>query len=373
MINGTESTSTSIGADAVVAVRTGGQWSLSDIDLTSVVGAIDDDDVAAGWNGTLLSAVGESSINSSSYRPGGTDTLHALRSLRYVVLVLYLLTFVFGLVGNSLTIFVILRNKRMKTVATCFILNLAVADDLFMLSLPFMAHNTFAHRWLFGSVMCKLMSALYGINLFASIFTMVLMSVDRYLAIVYPLRSIRYRTCKNAVLVCVTIWLICFVLMMPYWMYARTDTSASGHQTCKLYWPQQSQLEHMWFWTNFQGVIGFVLPTLVMTVCYLQLLRHLVSESSSSPVNEQAKRPIRKVTAMVFVVSIVFIVCWTPYHIVRYTNAVKMKNYMMYRRLPTQAQVVNFAIFNTVAQGLVFMSSCCNPFIYAISSHNFSE
>jgi magnesium-transporting ATPase (P-type) len=76
---------------------------------------------------------------------------------------------------------------------------------------------------------------------------------------------------------------------------------------------------------------------------------------------------------MVFIVTLVFIVCWTPYHIVRYTNAIKMKGYMLYREMPTPTEVINFAIFNTVAQALVFLSSCCNPFIYAISSHNFSK
>ncbi len=97
----------------------------------------------------------------------------ALLILRYVTLVIYLLTFLFGCVGNSLTILVIITNKKMKTVATCFILNLAVADDLFMLTLPFFAYSTFAKDWIFGSWLCTVMSALYGINLYASIFTMV--------------------------------------------------------------------------------------------------------------------------------------------------------------------------------------------------------
>ena len=52
---------------------------------------------------------------------------------RYVMLALFLLTFIFGLLGNTLTIVVILRNSRMKTVASCFILNLAIADCLFIL------------------------------------------------------------------------------------------------------------------------------------------------------------------------------------------------------------------------------------------------
>jgi len=61
---------------------------------------------------------------------------------KYVVVVLYLVTSVFGVTGNSLTIFVLLRHGgRARSVATCFILNLAIADDLFIVSLPFIAYR----------------------------------------------------------------------------------------------------------------------------------------------------------------------------------------------------------------------------------------
>ena len=301
---------------------------------------------------------------------------HTWISLRYAVLVLYLLTFFFGLIGNSLTIFVILRNKRMKTVATCFILNLAVADDLFMFSLPFMAYSTFTRNWIFGSFLCKVMSALYGVNLYASIFTMVLMSFDRYLAIVHPLRSIRYRTVKNAVIVCVLVWLACFIVMMPYWLYARTEVvrERPEYSTCQIFWPRESLLEHMWFWINFELLIGFVLPIIIMVICYLQLLRNLVI--NAVPVHQDpTRRPIRKVTIMVFVVTLVFVLCWTPYHIVRYTNAqTKLANSRGGPRAEfTPQSMLRSAIFNVVAQALVFLASSCNPFIYGISSRNFRK
>ena len=108
--------------------------------------------------------------NPWSHGNGQRQHTKAILTLRYITVVFYLLTFTFGVLGNTLTIMVIVKNKKMKTVATCFILNLAVADDLFMLSLPFFAYSTYAKNWVFGSGLCKIMSALYGINLYASIF-----------------------------------------------------------------------------------------------------------------------------------------------------------------------------------------------------------
>ena len=304
----------------------------------------------------------------NSTRVGNDPTIMVLRCL---VLVLYLLTFVFGVVGNSLTILVILRNKRMKTVATCFILNLAVADDLFMLSLPFMAYSTYAQNWIFGSLLCTLMSSVHKINFYASIFTMVLMSIDRYLAIVHPLSSIRYRTVRNAVWVCVGIWAACCVIIMPFWLYARTGSPRPNYTICTVYWPRNSILEHKWFWANFELLVGFVVPIIIMVLCYLKLLKHLITENV--PCHDQTRRPIRKVTVMVFIVTIVFVICWTPYHIVEYTNVQKVHAFVGRQMRPSRDEIVTHAIFNTVAQALVFLSSCCNPFIYSISSRNFSE
>lgn len=301
---------------------------------------------------------------------------NALLTLRHITVVFYLITFIFGVVGNTLTVMVILKNKKMKTVATCFILNLAVADDLFMLSLPFFAYSTYAENWVFGSGLCKVMSALYGINLYASIFTMVLMSIDRYLAVVHPLSSIRYRTTKNAWCVCIALWVICVTIMMPYWIYAKTMTQTryNGtelHASCRVFWPAKNHLTYEWFWTNFQLLIGFILPICIMVFCYLLLLRHLLIESV--PLQDQAKRPIRKVTVMLFIVTMVFVVCWIPLHIARYTSVHKMWIYRGHAVAPSPDEVLRYAIFNSVAQALVFLSSCCNPFIYGISSKNFRE
>ena len=191
------------------------------------------------------------------------------------------------------------------------------------------------------------------------------MSIDRYLAVGHPLSSIRYRTIKC--LVCLRSSLvICITIMMPYWIYAKTMPQSRYNGTerlysCSVFWPSEDTLTYKWFWTNFQLIMGFVLPICIMLFCYLLLLRHLVVESV--PLQDQTKRPIRKVTVMVLMVTVVFILCWTPYHIVRYTSAHKM---WVYRGrtaslVPSADEMLHYAIFNATAQALVFLSSCCNP------------
>jgi len=168
------------------------------------------------WSANNSCDVGNMSTNQSAMMSSGSQQ----PTTKYVVVVLYLVTSVFGMCGNSLTIFVLVRHQRVRSVATCFILNLAIADDLFLVSLPFTAYSTYAGRWVFGDVACRLMNAFWGVNLYASIFTMALMSVDRYLAVVQPLKSIRYRTCRKAFIICAVIWILAFLFVLPLPLYS---------------------------------------------------------------------------------------------------------------------------------------------------------
>ena len=310
----------------------------------------------------------------------GRKSLAYLSYLKYIVLVSFLTTFVFGIIGNTLTIFVILKNNKMKTVATCFILNLAIADDLFILSLPFFVYTTFSHDWVFGEAMCKILSALYSINMYCSIYTMVVMALDRYLAIVKSSTSLKYRTISNATILCLVIWGVSFLVMLPYWLFAKTKLimdTPNGRSSCSLQWPDDSAT-YIILWTNVELVVGFLIPLIVIFVCYVLLLRNLRQSVGGDPGQEQTKKPIKKVTFIMMVVTIVFFVCWTPYHIIEYIRLDKKMEIMRMRTLqqkfsPSVDEVARFAIFNTVARVLVFLSSCSNPIIYAISSRNFSK
>ena len=71
----------------------------------------------------------------------------------------YLVVCVVGLLGNSLVIYVVLRQTATPSVTNVYILNLALADELFMLGLPFLAAQNALSYWPFGSLMCRLVMA----------------------------------------------------------------------------------------------------------------------------------------------------------------------------------------------------------------------
>ena len=181
----------------------------------------------------------------------------------------------------------------------------------------------------------------------------------------------RYRTVNKAFYVCIALWLCCSVIMMPHWLYETARTKGDGTHSCKLRWPTQSFMTHRWFWTYFELTVGFIVPIMVMALCYISLLRNLFTMRQD--IQEQNRRSIRRVTLMVFIVTVVFVVCWTPHHIVQFMNVSIASRFMRTHNRPSPKEQMNTIIMTSVSQALIFISSCVNPFIYAISSRNFRE
>ncbi|KAF5899804.1 C-C chemokine receptor type 4-like, partial [Clarias magur] len=104
--------------------------------------------------------------------------------------VLYSLFFVVGFLGNMLVLWVMLKDAQLKTMTDVSLLNLAIADLLLIFTLPFLAHYA-RDTWVFGNTMCTLVLGVYYIGFYAGIFFIVLMSINRYLAIAHAVFVLR--------------------------------------------------------------------------------------------------------------------------------------------------------------------------------------
>ena len=129
--------------------------------------------------------------------------------------VIHLAVFLLGLTGNTLAIYVVLRYAKMKTVTNIYILNLAVADELYIIGLPFLTTQNVLSYWPFGSFLCRAVMTADSMNQFTSIFCLTVMSIDRYLAVVQPIRSTRWRHPRVAKAVSAAVWAVSFVVVLP--------------------------------------------------------------------------------------------------------------------------------------------------------------
>lgn len=119
----------------------------------------------------------------------------------------------------------------MKTATNIYILNLAVADALVTTTIPFQSTDFLLSSWPFGEVACKVFISIDYYNMFTSIFTLTMMSVDRYVAVCHPVKALDLRTPVKAKVINVCIWILSSAAGIPAFVLGDTQTNLGelGH------------------------------------------------------------------------------------------------------------------------------------------------
>ncbi|XP_038219388.1 tachykinin-like peptides receptor 86C [Zerene cesonia] len=235
----------------------------------------------------------------------------------FIVFAVMLLLAVFG---NTLVIWIVLAHRRMRTVTNCFLVNLAVAD-LLMAALNGAPNFVFlvTANWPFGSVTCTASNFTANLTVSAGVFTLVAITVDRYVAIVKPLQHRLSRRMARAVLL--TVWFASALLALPSLLYSDTYKKKyinGEREICFMKWPDGSyptSKTDYCYNLVFLGVT-YVLPMSVMVWAYARMSEALRGRTIGECTYHQMQvvRAKRKVVRMFVLVVMVFALCWLPYH-----------------------------------------------------------
>ncbi|CAG5896184.1 unnamed protein product [Menidia menidia] len=276
-----------------------------------------------------------------------------------IITAVYSVVFVVGLLGNCLVMYVIIRYTKMKTATNIYIFNLALADALVTTTMPFQSTDYLLNTWPFGEVVCKVFISIDYYNMFTSIFTLTMMSVDRYVAVCHPVKALDFRTPIKAKMINVCIWILSSAAGIPAFVLGGTQTN-SDITECALQFPEPYA-----YWDTMMKicvfVFAFVVPVLIITVCYSLMVLRLKSVRMLSGSREK-DRNLRRITRLVVVVVAVFVVCWTPIHIFILVKALVS--------VP-ETTAIMAAYFFCVALG--YTNSSLNPVLYAFLDENFKR
>lgn len=280
---------------------------------------------------------------------------------------LYAFIFVVGLAANALVVWVNLRSERHYHETHLYILNLAVADLCVVATLPvWVSSLAQGGHWPFGQAACKLTHLLFSVNLFASIFFLACMSVDRYLLVVRSEEISPRRGRQIRRLVCAVTWLLALFASVPDTYFLQSVKSLHSHVTlCHPVYPEDNPLQWMVGIQLSFVVLGFVIPFPVIAVSYALLAKALGSSSSHSPLNGDQDRSVSRKVILTYIV--VFIACWAPYHAVLLTDALAMLGV-----LPLGCGSENglFVVLH-LTQCLSLLHCCVNPVVYSFAHRHY--
>lgn len=291
---------------------------------------------------------------------GDSETDRTLVVKNALVCTVLGLASVLGIPGNGMVIWIILFHmRRQRSPTVVLLLNLAIADVLVLATLPLWIYS-FVHGWPFGQTFCKLLTFVVHCNMYVSIFLITVMSAERFMAVLYPFSSQRWRTVAVVRAMVLLAWLLASLFAIPVLVYQVLDADEHGQDQC-MYGTFSSDEQEI-LCTMIQFLVAFAIPFSMMSVFYFCIGRKLRGMTF--------KRQSR--TGMVIgTVVIVFFVCWMPYHVVNLISLAAMMLKTNETVSDTLTDIYNYGVL--FAGALVFFNSCANPIIYAFAARSIRD
>uniref|UniRef100_A0A8D2ANF0 Probable G-protein coupled receptor 33 n=1 Tax=Sciurus vulgaris TaxID=55149 RepID=A0A8D2ANF0_SCIVU len=245
------------------------------------------------------------------------NSTHFSASASDMIIALFLfMSFIIGTITNGLYLWV-LKFKMKKTVNTLLFFHLILSYFISILIIPFLAISYLQdHYWIFGTALCKVFNSTLSLGMFASVFFLSAISLDRYLLTLHPVWSQQHRTPRWASNIVLGIWISATALSSPYLVFRETHHDSKGKVTCRNNYAVSTNWENEKMKTLRQWIhatcfisrllLGFLLPFFIILFCYQRV---------ASKMKERSLFKSRKPFKVMMTAIISFFVCWMPYHV----------------------------------------------------------
>ena len=280
---------------------------------------------------------------------------------------LYWIVFVLSLFSNILVLVILAKYENLRSLTNTLIMNLALSDLIFTVGLPFWGEY---HKggWIWGEPTCKAVSFMFSVGFYSSGFFLIVMTVQRYLAVIFPLSDILWTRSCFSLLVSMGIWAVSVLAATPAVIFSEVQTEEIEEKTHCGY------MDPVWrSWGFYQENALFVVSFLVFCFCYGQILLRLLKPSPT-----RSKRRYRTVK-LIFCLFVAFFVVWAPYNVVTFmrtlfiyqsqenasVNSVKLRDANNYRaKLDCLFYVFRF---------ISCLHCCLNPVFYVFLGVKFKN
>ncbi|KAM5197037.1 LOW QUALITY PROTEIN: type-2 angiotensin II receptor [Hipposideros larvatus] len=272
--------------------------------------------------------------------------------------ILYYIIFVIGFHVNTIVVTLFCCQKGPEKVSSIYIFNLAVADLLLLAALPL--YYSYRHDWLFRPVMHKVFGSFLTLNMFASIFFITCMSVDRYQSVIYPILSQRRNPCQAFYIVPLVWGMACLSSLPTFYFDVRT-IEYLGVNTCIMAFPPEKYAQ----WCNgialMKNILGFIIPLIFIATCYFKIRKHLLKANSGYKITCDQ---VLKMAAAI----LAFIIYWLPFYVLTFLDVLRWMGVINSCEV---IAVIDLPLPSAILLG--FTNSCVNAFLYCFVGNWFQQ
>ncbi|XP_060066614.1 RYamide receptor-like [Ylistrum balloti] len=301
-------------------------------------------------------------LNASDSTDGGSTIGHTPLKvpiyLQAILITMYSAIIILSVGGNLTVCFIVFRARRMRTVMNFFIVSLAMSDLLMaILCIPFtFVANLVLNYWPFGDLLCPIVTFLQSVTVFLSSFTLVAISMDRYIAIIYPLRQKMSK--KQAFIVIALIWCVAFLIPIPTALFSWTHKYVNVSTAPKFCQEMFANPEDKRLYGTMIMLLQYFIPLLILMFTYGRISTVMwIDRTPGEAMTTRDQRMTeskRKIIKMMITVVIIYAICWLPLHALNIAGDVDPSIY--------DIKGMNYI---WMTSHWLAMSNCMyNPFIY---------
>uniref|UniRef100_A0A3Q1CF84 G-protein coupled receptors family 1 profile domain-containing protein n=1 Tax=Amphiprion ocellaris TaxID=80972 RepID=A0A3Q1CF84_AMPOC len=289
----------------------------------------------------------------------------------------YLLAFLVGCLSNSLVLWAYLdraegRRTRDKKLAGAG--HLALADLCFLVTLPLWAvYTALGYHWPFGQPLCQISSFLTALNMYASVFSLSMLSVERYWVLTGRRHSSHHapQSCSSrAMRILGGVWVLAGVLALPglllrsvremdYSMLIGAEVEEAEKERAEMWWSAALSLK--------STLIGFLLPLVILLVCYCSLAQLLNRHFGRGPRPDRRRQ--RRLLRVIVTLVMAFFLCWLPLHVNKTVSLLLELGLVPYSCSLDQILLAAHPYVTCLA----YLNSCLNPVLYAACDPTFRK
>ncbi|PAV61404.1 hypothetical protein WR25_05143 isoform A [Diploscapter pachys] len=290
---------------------------------------------------------------------------------------------IFGIPANLCVLISIIYFRDMRTISNIYILNLAIADLVFLSGTPVVLYQATQKNWMFGSLLCRVFFSVNGVTQFASSAFIAVLSFDRFLAVCRPLTSSSWRSTNTAILLSLLTWAMIILEMTPLLIFTKVVKYYEGtevSQKCMLFFgkeefdPLQAKNEEVEnylaniiassrFFITYCFTLSYLLPLVGIWCFYSGIIFTMWQRRRSLYLKRKiTKRKTTKVTLLGLAIAISYTTCWLPFWFVQFSivaNADWIENIKLLK-------IMSYAAF-----ALQYINAAANPFLYVFLSDAF--
>ncbi|XP_068608257.1 growth hormone secretagogue receptor type 1-like [Brachionichthys hirsutus] len=286
------------------------------------------------------------------------------------------LLFLVGVAGNVMTILVVSKYRDMRTTTNLYLCSMAVSDLLIFLCMPLDLYRMWRYRpWSLGVALCKLFQFVSESCTYSTILSITALSVERYLAICFPLRAKALVTKRRVRALILLLWTVSLLSAGPVFVMVGVERDSVGpinhswgpNETALS--PEDTRECRMTQYAVESGLMGamvwlssvfFFMPVFFLTVLYSLIGRRLWQrhrETTTKSRIAHRDKSNRQTIKMLVVVVVAFILCWLPFHVGRY---------LQFRSLDAPSPLLSLLseYCSLVSVVLFYLSAAINPILY---------